>query len=44
MVVLFGWYYDVFQGCTTRDGTGGDIENDTRVLLGVVLGVVQVEV
>ena len=40
MVVLFGWYYGVFQGCTTRDGTGGD----TRVLLGVVLGVVQGEV
>ena len=44
MVVLFGWYHDVFQGCTTRDGTGGDTGNDTRVLLGVVLGVVQGEV
>ena len=38
------WYYGVFQGCTTRDGTGGDTGNDTRVLLGVVLGVVQGEV
>ena len=42
MVVLFGWYYGVFQGCTTRDGTGGDTGNDTRVLLGVILGVVKV--
>ena len=36
--------YGVFQGCTTRDGTGGDTGNDTRILLGVVLGVVQGEV
>jgi len=35
-VVLFGWYYGVFQGCTIRDGTGGDTGNDTTLVFVLV--------